>query len=544
VLNAIPLLGHNSAHATVAIRAGRAIPAAEFLADASALARRMPGVSWVVNACKDRYAFAVAFAAALARGKTSLLPPNLVPETLAQLAGEYPGYFVVTDSYFEAPGVQCLHFVAGAAVGDAEISAFSIAPDHPAVIAFTSGTTGKPAASRKTWGALARGARAEAARLGLANGGPHVLLGTVPPQHMYGLESTVLLPLVNGLAFHAAHPFYPADVRAALEEMPEPRVLITTPVHLRALLQEQIALPSLRLAICATAPLAIEAAAQFEARYAVQLHEIYGFTEAGMVATRRTACESEWQALPDLTLGQRDGRAWVRGGHVVEEVALPDLVELHGERSFLLLGRGEDVVNIGGKRSSLAFLNHQLNSVDGVRDGTFFLPDEDGERVVRPMAFVVAPGLTRDAVLSALRSRIDPVFLPRPLVFVEALPRAASGKLPRQALTELAARSPRRAETVLERVMREDHPANAGHFPGNPVVPGAVLLEEIVATVRQEYGWKPGPLRMLFSKFTRPVRPGERLLLRLSREDEKVRFEATVQGQQAVSGVLEPGVQR
>jgi acyl-coenzyme A synthetase/AMP-(fatty) acid ligase len=41
---------------------------------------------------------------------------------------------------------------------------------------------------------------------------------------------------------------------------------------------------------------------------------------------------------------------------------------------------------------------------------------------------------------------MDPVFLPRPLVFVDALPRNATGKLPREALQQLARRAPNRPQ--------------------------------------------------------------------------------------------------
>ena len=53
-------------------------------------------------------------------------------------------------------------------------------------------------------------------------------------------------------------------------------------------------------------------------------------------------------------------------------------------------------------------------------------------------AFVVAPDLSREEILRALRERIDPVFLPRPLHRVAALPRNATGKLPYEALLQLA----------------------------------------------------------------------------------------------------------
>jgi acyl-coenzyme A synthetase/AMP-(fatty) acid ligase len=84
-------------------------------------------------------------------------------------------------------------------------------------------------------------------------------------------------------------------------------------------------------------------------------------------------------------------------------------------------------------------LTHELQSVPGVRDGVFVLPPETGETHTRLTAYVVAPGLTAAELLRALRERIDPVFLPRPLYFVDALPRNATGKLPREALSRLAA---------------------------------------------------------------------------------------------------------
>ena len=107
------------------------------------------------------------------------------------------------------------------------------------------------------------------------------------------------------------------------------------------------------------------------------------------------------------------------------------------------------MVNIAGKRTSLGYLNHQLNGIEGVRDGVFFMPDENGDVVTRLTTFVVAPGLTRDVLLGALRSRVDAVFLPRPLYFVDALPRNATGKLPREALL-------RYAQICSARARRED----------------------------------------------------------------------------------------
>ncbi|HKB59741.1 MAG TPA: AMP-binding protein, partial [Gallionellaceae bacterium] len=259
-----------------------------------------------------------------------------------------------------------------------------------------------------------------------------------PPQHMYGLETTVLMPMLAGLALVAEKPFYPADICARFDELPVPRALVTTPVHLRALLAEPQALPAATLLVCATAPLAAEMAAEAEARFAAPLYEIYGCTEAGQVASRRTVRERAWRLFSGVTMRcDAGGGVWVQGGHVEIAAPLADVVEQNPDGTFVLCGRTSDMVNIGGKRTSLQSLNHHLNEVPGVRDGVYFLPDGDGA-TARPMAFVVAPNVSGEVILKALRTRMDPVFLPRPLVFVEALPRNSTGKLTRDAVRELA----------------------------------------------------------------------------------------------------------
>jgi acyl-coenzyme A synthetase/AMP-(fatty) acid ligase len=265
------------------------------------------------------------------------------------------------------------------------------------------------------------------------------VLGTVPPQHSYGLESTALMAMQGGLALHAGRPFFPADIRAELQALPRPRCLVTTPTHLRVLLAEPDGLPATDLLICATAPLSPQLAAQAEARFAAPLHEIYGCTEAGQVATRRTVETNEWRALPGVSLRTDAKGTWVKGGHVETEVMLADVIELRGRTKFLLHGRTADLVNIAGKRTSLAHLNYHLNSIEGVLDGVFVVPEEEDDAVTRLAAFVVAPGHTLESLLSALRQRIDAAFLPRPLCIVEALPRNALGKLPRQSLNQIAA---------------------------------------------------------------------------------------------------------
>jgi acyl-coenzyme A synthetase/AMP-(fatty) acid ligase len=122
---------------------------------------------------------------------------------------------------------------------------------------------------------------------------------------------------------------------------------------------------------------------------------------------------------------------------VPQPTPLADVIEVIDAMTFRLLGRSNDLINVAGKRSSLSHLNYHLNAIEGVQDGAFWLPAGDTE-VVRLVVFVVAPQVSREQILGALRQRIDAAFLPRRVVSVPSLPRDATGKLPAARLATLA----------------------------------------------------------------------------------------------------------
>lgn len=438
-MTTFPLIGHARREAIVAYHQGRPVTAAQFLADVSALADALPRHAHVINLCMDRYRFAVALGAALLRQQISLLLPNETPGLVRQIVAQYPDLYCLADTAVRHPSVLTVAYPEKLpeARGPSAVPAFPAT--QVGVLAFTSGTTGLPVPNLKTWGSLVRSTLAAGARLNISAFPDMVLLGTVPQQHMYGLESTVLLALQHGLALHAGRPFYPADICAWLEELPRPRGLVTTPIHLRALVGDAVALPAADFLLCATAPLAPQLAAEAEARFAAPLYEIYGCSEAGQLAVRRTVETEEWRCLDGLALRQDEIGTWVSGDPIAADVLLNDVIELRGSDRFLLMGRTADLINIAGKRTSLAHLNYHLNSIKGVRDGVFVMPEEKDGAVTRLVAFAVAPGLATEAIMSALRQRIDAAFLPRPLHVVDALPRNATGKLPREAIIKLAA---------------------------------------------------------------------------------------------------------
>lgn len=438
-----PLTSHGL-EAVIAYRPEGPVSVAHFLTDVTRLAAALPAGGHVLNVCQDRYRFMVGLAAALVAGRISLLPSTHTAETIRQLKTLAPDAFCLHDGQGEDIDLPGLRYpeAAPSLAGSRPATAMAV-PRIPAdrVVAhvFTSGSTGLPQPHVKTWGALVRNTQAGAKYLGVDQGG-HTIVGTVPPQHMYGFESTVLLALHGGCACWAGRPFYPADIAAALAAVPAPRLLVTTPFHLRSLLDAGVELPPVDQLLSATAPLSENLAREAEARLAAPLHEIYGCTETGQIASRRTIEGAAWHLLPDIHLEQEGEDSYAQGGHVEGRVRLGDRLELAADGSFLLHGRSGDLINIAGKRSSLGYLNHQLLAVAGVADGSFFMPErEAADGVTRLWAFVVAPGLSPGELLAALRQRIDPLFLPRPLVFLERLPRNAAGKLPQAELARLAA---------------------------------------------------------------------------------------------------------
>jgi acyl-coenzyme A synthetase/AMP-(fatty) acid ligase len=182
-----------------------------------------------------------------------------------------------------------------------------------------------------------------------------------------------------------------------------------------------------------------------EKRWDTQVFEIFGATEVGSIATRRTIEGDTWTTYRRVRLS-----APVPGDELVDTVVsgplaepcrLSDSIELLDPCHFRLLGRRADMIKLGGRRTSLAELNRVLTGIEGVLDGQFVAPEDlDRRPTARLLVFAVAPERTADDILVALRERIDPLFLPRRVIRVAQLPRNEVGKLTDQALGALRAR--------------------------------------------------------------------------------------------------------
>jgi acyl-coenzyme A synthetase/AMP-(fatty) acid ligase len=401
---------------------GTAVSAAQFAAQAELLARALPAAAYVINLAENRHHFLLGWVAATLREQVTLLPPAQTDDVIARLRREYPDHHTLDDA-----GVAGV--IASAPGASAPLTAhWEVPAERVVAIAFTSGSTGEPQAHPKTLKSLYENAQV-AAREVLGGFGRSVV-STVPPQHMYGLEASTLCALAAQCYVFDRKPFFPADVRDALAAMPAPRVLVTAPAHLQVLAEAGHGLPELDRVVSATAPLAVELARTIEQEWNTQVFEIYGCTEAGVMAHRRTTQSETWRPFAGGAFENLADVAHYRAPQLAAPVPLQDVLELRSDGSFFLRGRATDMIKVGGKRASLQELTRQVLAIAGVEDAVVFQPVADA----RPAALVVATGITAAQILGELRAHLDGVFVPRPLVLVDRLPRNSVGKLPREEL--------------------------------------------------------------------------------------------------------------
>jgi len=436
-MNTLPLTTR-SLDEPVMLHDGETVSVGRFIAQADALARQLPQRAPVVNLCQDRHAFSVTFAAAMMAGGGNLLPANRLKATVDDLLDAFDGAVIVSDRPLERCRDRPIDPNEALTVRDLADTIPGIPAGQLAAVVFTSGSTGRCSRIDKPWRTLHDSSRVNLAQLDPPAGAQ--MLATVPPQHMWGLETSVLIPWFGPVTVSSTHPFFVADICRELECLDHPRILVSTPVHLRALIESGIDLPKVDRIYSATAPLSRSLARRIERATGARLVEIYGCSEAGSLARRRSAWATDWQLFEAFELTRDDDGIIARAAHLPEPARLMDHLEFRGRDSFRLLGRQSDLVNIAGKRASMAELTGILLDIPGVIDGVIFQPPElDEGPAGRLAALVVAPNLSPADIRHALGRRIDPAFMPRPLRLVERLPRAETGKLPRQSLLQFFA---------------------------------------------------------------------------------------------------------
>ncbi len=430
-----PLIRHRTSAEPIAYYNGKIINAGQYLSDVLNLSKNLPSGSHVLNIANNRYVFMVGLGASIIRNKISLLPSAVTSDTIQQLEKFAPDFFVLSD---QPPPSELTAYVNPTLYLGADTAAFNVPvidANQTVAYVFTSGSTGAPVPHSKDWGSLVKNIEITSNKLNLPEGCS--IIGTTPSQHMYGFESNILLALVNGSILYDKKPFFPADIVHALNAATSPVALVSTPFHLETLLNAEIGLPQIARVICATAPLTVELAKRTETAMSCQLSEIYGSTETGQIAVRRTALTDEWTLIDGVEITLQGDHYFACGGHLTSPTPLSDALELTDHNRFRLLGRSSDMVNIAGKRTSLSYLNNMLKRIPEIEDAIFFIPSNQISSQPRLALVHTTKSMDNQAIRHALRRYIDPIFLPRFLIHTTEIPRNQTGKVLQSALDML-----------------------------------------------------------------------------------------------------------
>ncbi|MBK6923003.1 MAG: AMP-binding protein [Deltaproteobacteria bacterium] len=512
----------------------------QLLRDADALTVS-PAIDTVVLACASRRAFVIGAALAWSRQLRLRLPANLRPATIAALAGPHA---VVLDDAALAP----VRDDAALASDDGHLAQLARIAT-PAVELYTSGSTTAPLAVPKTGDELLAEAHALTLQLGL--GPASRITCTPPPHHIYGLLFGVIAPALAGASVAEAMPLQPEAIVATLARHGSD-VLVTTPAQLRACsVLARGAFAGLARVVSSGAPLGTACATMVREHLGIAVTEVLGSSETGGIASRvHDRDDPPWVPLPGVHVrADDDGRMHVQSpwcGHGLP-IATADRIAM-SEHGFVHLGRVDDVLKIAGIRVALTEVTAHALALSGVTDAhALRLPAHDGRGDAIGL-LVATTTLDPASVRAALAERFDAVALPRRVVCTEALPRNDRGKLERNvALAALG------VTAVLEPLVvsrDEQHtrvrfeidgalPYFDGHFPGDPVLPGVVVLEQLVArTVARTWPGLGGMRRARRVKFTRTIRPGDAVEVELRRRGAQVDFRVSCGDEACASGTV------
>ncbi|MFE6787772.1 AMP-binding protein [Streptomyces sp. NPDC057680] len=152
--------------------------------------------------------------------------------------------------------------------------------------------------------------------------------------------------------------------------------------------------------------------------------------EEGEVAIRGPQVMKGYLGRPDATAAMIDADGWVHTG---------DIGRVDDDGWLYVVDRVKELIKYKGFQVAPAELEALLLTHEGVADAAVIgVTDADGTEI--PKAYVVrqaaAPGLTAEDVMAHVAARVSPYKKVRDVEFIEAVPRAASGKILRRELRD------------------------------------------------------------------------------------------------------------
>lgn len=386
----------------------------------------------VVCLASDRKTLvAASILSAMSGGPKVIIPHALSRRVIREASDSLGTVFVLCDDDFVLPdGLKRLPV--SLQVSDQPIR-LTIDPDDVVLWLFTGGSTGRP----KRWSKTARNLLAECLVLGKQFDirDDDIILSTVPPYHIYGLLFSVLTPLLHGARTIELHPYFPEEVRQVLVHHRATR-LVSVPAHYKTMRHLNFSGNTLKSAFSSAGLLDEQDAVSFSELTGVGVHEVFGSTETGGIATRcRFHQENMWKVLPSVVAKEKDGLLAISSLFLSPELprdcdsffTCSDRIRFVDSDNFEHLGRADGIVKVGGKRVDVTEVEQFIRSVRSVEDAYVILtPTLDTREIC--LDAVYAGSIDSVSLRAELQLGLEAHALPRRLVRVDAIPSTLSGK--------------------------------------------------------------------------------------------------------------------
>lgn len=379
--------------------------------------------------------------ASMTREMNILLPYALNDRVLSEIDSMIPLSGIITDNLSRAQS-NLPSFAADVGKTSAGAPAEPTDFDRDFLFLFTGGSTGNPVLWSKTLMNIISEVLLLTQMFDLSS--RDIILSTVPPLHIYGLLFTIFLPLITGARVVNEASYYPQEVFSALEKTGA-TVLVSTPAHYRVLRTDNFPNHSLRLAFSSAGALDTEDAERFYKMSGIGISEVFGSTETGGIATRCLAAgESCWRPFSGIKLKEVGERLYVRSPFASKEMhrdeqgycRTGDRVQIDSDGGFMLKGRMDGVVKVGGKRVDLAEIEEKIRRIKGVDDAFVFSMENPGARE-NQVAALVSGSMTEQELKQEMMALFEPYAVPKRVKITDLIPETPSGKRDRKAILEM-----------------------------------------------------------------------------------------------------------
>ncbi len=336
--------------------------------------------------------------------------------------------------------------------------------EDPAVILFTSGTSGRPKGAVLTHGGILAAARNAADAMALAD--DDVVLGAAPFSHVLGQSTGIVSTLLAGAAVAVVERF---EAEQTLATMTQTRttILLGVPTMCIALCEAArtaTELPPIRIAHVGGAPVPVEVARDFERTFGGEVYEGYGLTELSGIATTYGVDQPRKPGSVGMPLGGTElrirdaddggvGEVQFRGPSVIPEywndpeasaaaidadgwLATGDLGYVDEDGYLFLVDRKKDLIIRGGYNVYPREVEETLYAHPDVLEAAVVgVPHETlGEEVAALVVRRSTASVDEGELQAWAKERVAAYKYPRRIVFVDELPKGPTGKILKRAI--------------------------------------------------------------------------------------------------------------